>query len=75
MPQNENANFHARKRIILKTKAQILKFITANETPNARKRKHANGILKAHTYKKRFVHSICRLVQDVILVNHAAITC
>ena len=64
MPQNENANFHARKRIILKTKAQIRKFITANETPNARKRKHANETSnarkrkhtnetpKAHTYKK-----------------------
>ena len=64
MPQNENANFHARKRIILKTKAQIRKFITANETPNARKRniectqtkarkrKHTNETPKAHTYKK-----------------------
>ena len=51
MPQNENANFHARKRIILKTKAQIRKFITANETPNARKRKHANETSNARKRK------------------------
>ena len=55
MPQNENANFHARKRIILKTKAQIRKFITANETPNARKQKHANESTqcKASNARKR----------------------
>ena len=51
MLQNENANFHARKRIILKTKAQIRKFITANETPNARKQKHANEASNARERK------------------------
>ena len=38
MPLSENETFHARKRIILKTKAQIRKFNTASEKPKARKR-------------------------------------
>ena len=60
MPQNENANFHARKRIILKTKAQIRKFITANEIPNARKRKHANESKQTKARKRKHANETPR---------------
>ena len=53
MPLNENENFHARKRIILKTKAQIRKFITANEKPKARKRNTECTQTKARWKRKR----------------------